>query len=102
MLSTGQSAGNIWHPSSPFVSAKRERKGISQLAVTVEVNPTTSRPKGRDLLRVDPERRFLTPPSKAGLGAAEWVKRRNRKVQLPPWPKEASSCLSGIENTLEI
>jgi len=25
------------------------------------------------LLRVDPERRFFTPPSKAGLGAAEWV-----------------------------
>jgi hypothetical protein len=25
------------------------------------------------LLRVDPERRFLTPPSKAGLGAVEWV-----------------------------
>jgi hypothetical protein len=25
------------------------------------------------LLRVDPERRFSTPPSKAGLGAAEWV-----------------------------
>jgi len=25
-------------------------------------------------LRVDPERRFFTPPSKAGLGAAEWVK----------------------------
>ena len=28
------------------------------------------------LLRVDPERHFFTPPSKAGLGAAEWVKRR--------------------------
>jgi hypothetical protein len=25
------------------------------------------------LLRVDPERRFFTPPSKGGLGAAEWV-----------------------------
>ena len=37
MLSAGQSAGNILHPSSPFVSAKRERKGISQLAATVEV-----------------------------------------------------------------
>ena len=37
MLSAGQSAGNILHPSSPFVSAKRARKGISQLAVTVEV-----------------------------------------------------------------
>ena len=37
MLSAGQSAGNILHPSSPFVSAKRERKGGSQLAATVEV-----------------------------------------------------------------
>jgi len=24
-------------------------------------------------LRVDPERGFFTPPSKAGLGAAEWA-----------------------------
>jgi hypothetical protein len=30
-------------------------------------------------LRVDPERRFLTPPSKAGLGAAEWVNEGFRK-----------------------
>ncbi len=37
MLSAGQSAGNILHPSSPFVSAKRKRKGISQLPATVEV-----------------------------------------------------------------
>ena len=37
MLSAGQTAGNILHPSSPFVSAKRALKGISQLAVTVEV-----------------------------------------------------------------
>jgi len=26
-------------------------------------------------LRVDPERCLFTPPSKAGLGAAEWVKK---------------------------
>jgi len=32
------------------------------------------------LLRVDPERRFFTPPSKAGLGAAEWV-----NVDLEEW-----------------
>jgi hypothetical protein len=31
------------------------------------------------LLRVDPERRFLTPPSKAGLGAVEWVKSFQRQ-----------------------
>jgi len=66
MLSAGQAAGNILHPSSPFASDGRERKGISQLVVTVE------------------------------------VKRSNRNVQPPPWPNEASSCLSGLENTLEI
>ena len=48
------------------------------------VNPSTPRPEGRGLLRVDPERRFFTPPSKAGLGAAEWVKPNN-----PPYPPEA-------------
>ena|GEM_PF-5415277 len=37
MLSAGQSAGNILQSSSPFVSDRRERKGISQLAATVEV-----------------------------------------------------------------
>ena len=39
----------------------------------MRVNPSTLRPGGRSMLRVDPERRFLTPPSKARLGAAEWV-----------------------------
>jgi hypothetical protein len=39
-----------------------------------KVNPSTPRPEGRGLLGVDPERRFFTPPSKAGLGAAERVK----------------------------
>jgi hypothetical protein len=37
------------------------------------VNPSTPRPKGQGLLRVDPERRFFTPSLKTGLGAAEWV-----------------------------
>ena len=40
-----------------------------------KVNPSTPRPEGRGLLRVDPERRFSTPPSNAGVGAAERVKR---------------------------
>jgi hypothetical protein len=31
-------------------------------------------PSKSERLRVDPERCFLTPPSKARLGAAEWVK----------------------------
>jgi hypothetical protein len=47
----------------------------------LKVNPSTPRPdpstvlrtSGQGLLRVDPERRFLSPPSKAGLGAVEWV-----------------------------
>ena len=38
------------------------------------VNPSTSRPEGQGLLRVDPERRFFTLPPEVGLGAAEWVK----------------------------
>jgi hypothetical protein len=37
------------------------------------VNPSTPRPEGQGLLRVDPEWRFSTLPSKARLGAAEWV-----------------------------
>jgi len=56
-----------------------------------EVNPSTPRPEGQGLpfdklkapsttegLRVDPERRSLTPPLKAGLGAAERVKSETR------------------------
>jgi len=38
-----------------------------------KVNPSTPHHKCWGLLRVDPERRFFTPPSKAGLGATEWV-----------------------------
>ena len=38
-----------------------------------KVNPSTPRPKGRGLLRVDPEPRSFTPSSKTGLGAAERV-----------------------------
>ena len=37
MLSASQLAGNILQPTSLFVSAKRSRKGISQLPTTVEV-----------------------------------------------------------------
>ena len=40
----------------------------------IGVNPSTPQHKCWGLLRVDPERSFFTPPSKAGLGAAEWVK----------------------------
>jgi hypothetical protein len=52
----------------------------------VEVNPSTPQPEGLGLLRVDPERRFSTPPKKAGFGAAEWVKFSisNIKYQTPP------------------
>ena len=38
-----------------------------------KVNPSTPRPEGQGLLRVDPEPRFLTPSLKTGLGAAERV-----------------------------
>ena len=40
---------------------------------TTKVNPSTPRPEGQGLLRVDPEPRFLTPSLKTGLGAAERV-----------------------------
>ena len=66
MMSAGQSAGNILQPFSLFVSAKRKRKGGSQLAATVG------------------------------------VKLRNRNVQPPHWPNEVFSCLSRLENPLEI
>jgi uncharacterized protein involved in exopolysaccharide biosynthesis len=38
-----------------------------------EINPSTPRPERRGFLRVNPERRFFTPPSKAGLDAAERI-----------------------------
>jgi A/G-specific adenine glycosylase len=39
-----------------------------------EVNPSAPRHQRRGLLRVNPERRFVSPPSKAGLSAVERVK----------------------------
>jgi hypothetical protein len=42
--------------------------------ISKKVNPSTPQLKGWGLLRVDPEWRFSTPPSNAGLGAVEWVK----------------------------
>ena len=44
------------------------------------VNPSTPRPKGQGLLRVDPERRFFTPSLKTGLGAAEWVNKMTMEI----------------------
>ena len=55
----------------------------------VRLNPSTPKHKCRGLLRVDPERRFFTPPSKAGLGAAERVKSR-----LDSFP----ACVSQLES----
>jgi len=40
---------------------------------TEKVNPSTPWPEIQGLLRVDPERRYFTLPSKAKLGAAEGV-----------------------------
>jgi hypothetical protein len=56
-----------------------EISGLFQKSLYFEVNPSTPRPEGQGLLRVDPERRFLTPPSKARLGAVEWVNERRIK-----------------------
>jgi hypothetical protein len=47
---------------------------------TGKVNPSTPQPEDRGFLRVDPERRFSTLPSKVGLDAAERVK-RNRDTK---------------------
>jgi hypothetical protein len=45
-------------------------------------DPSTAWPEGLGLLRVDPDRRFLTLPSKAGLGAAKWVKINTRTFRI--------------------
>jgi hypothetical protein len=44
----------------------------------VQSHPLTPRPKGKGLLRIDPERRSFTPPLRVGFGAAERVKDRLR------------------------
>jgi len=58
------------------------KKAVFQTWVS-EFNPSTPQPDSRSLsstrdqaegLRVDPEQRHFTPPSKVGLGPAEWVK----------------------------
>ena len=49
---------------SDILTALSLSKGLSKACRT----------KGLGLLRVDPERRFFTPPQKAGRGAAERVK----------------------------
>jgi hypothetical protein len=48
------------------------------------VNLSTPRPEGRGLLEVHPEPRLSTPPSKAGLRAAERVKNLKRLEPLNP------------------
>ncbi len=47
---------------------------VNRVIHLLEVNPSTSRPEGQGSLRVDPEGRFLTPPSKTGVGTTERVK----------------------------
>jgi ferredoxin len=47
---------------------------VIQFVNHLQVNPSTPRPEGQGLLRVDPEPRFLTSFLKMGLGAAERVK----------------------------
>jgi acyl-CoA thioesterase len=82
-----------------------------------KINPSTLRHKWRGLLlglspgrrlRVDPERRFRSTPSKAGLGAVEWVNAedsfaRQIGVRLIEFrPGFARACLSVTEATLNI
>ena len=72
--------------------------------IALKVNPSTSQHKCWGLpfdklkalstaegLRVDPERRFFTPPSKAGLGAVEWVnpalERALHRISIEIWLK---------------
>jgi hypothetical protein len=62
---TFSAAGEI--PASIRVKAKK--------ATVIEINPSTPRRKGQGWLRVDPERRLLCLPSKAGLSAVERVKK---------------------------
>jgi len=63
-------------------------KVISPIAS--QINPSTPQHKCWGLpstraqaegLRVDPERRFFTPPSKAGLGAAEGVNKNSQNLE---------------------
>jgi hypothetical protein len=62
------------------------------------VNPSAPRHKCRGLLGIDPERRFQTPPSKAGLGAVERV-----DAPFPLFPAFFSAIMTdGIENFLHL
>jgi len=70
-ISVSQPLGDyLWitQPTPPGI--KRPRTGV----VLKEAHPSTLRPEGRDLLRVDPEPGFFTPSSKTGLGTAERAK----------------------------
>jgi peptidoglycan/xylan/chitin deacetylase (PgdA/CDA1 family) len=83
----------FWHPNfkeerkrlkpaeyEDFVE-KQFKKSRERLQREFDINPSTPQPEGRGLLRVDPERRFSTPPSKTRLGAVERV-----KVDMLAWP----------------
>jgi len=63
--------------------------------VILGVHPTTPRREGQGLLRVDPERRLPTPPSKSGLGAAEWV--NGLQLSMP-----MSLCRDSVEVGTEV
>jgi hypothetical protein len=60
------------------------------------INPSTSRPEGRGLLRVDPERRFFIPALKVGLGAVEWVNLFLLEVPTIFTPLESPSFKAGM------
>jgi hypothetical protein len=71
---------------SPVLHSTAIKSLCDTILLMSKVDPSTPRPEGLGLLRVDPEpfdfpqgheqvewRRFPSPPSKAGLSAAEWV-----------------------------
>jgi hypothetical protein len=64
--------------SAFFIYLPPQFKGFKYLLTSLlekfeTVNPSAPQPKGWGLLRVDPEQRFSTLPSKARLGAVERV-----------------------------
>ena len=82
----------ITQPNPPEI--KRPRIGV----VFKEANPSTLRPEGRGLLRVDPEPGFFTPSSKTGLGTAERAKDLEGlqiELVIPGSPAEKAGLLAG-------
>jgi len=74
----------------------------SQIDEEKMINPSTLWPEGQGLLRVDPERRFFTPPSQAGFGATEWVKDLSITEMSFTSPSDTELTLKREENQLTL